>query len=43
MAKLDDEGPGAAEAGDVVGDALAESGFLLVDEFVGIAAWRDRG
>ena len=30
----DDEGPGAAEAGDVVGDALAE-GFLLVDEFIG--------
>ena len=32
----DDEGPGAAEAGDVVGDAFAE-GFLFVDEFVGIA------
>ncbi len=32
----DDEGPGAAEAGDVIGDALAE-GFLLVDEVVGVA------
>ena len=31
----DDEGPGTAEAGDVVGDALAE-GLLLVNEFVGI-------
>ena len=32
----DDEGPRAAEAGDVVGDALAE-GFLLVDQLVGVA------
>src|SRR6202012_1054864 len=32
----DDEGPGTAEAGDVIGDAFAE-GLLLVDEFVGIA------
>ena len=33
----DDECPRAAEAGDVVSDALAE-GLALVDEFVGVAA-----
>lgn len=32
----DDEGPGAAEAGDDVGDAFTE-GLLFVDEFVGVA------
>jgi hypothetical protein len=32
----DDEGPGAAEAGDVVGDAFAE-GLAFVDELVGVA------
>ncbi len=32
----DDEGPGAAEAGDDVGDAFAE-GFLFFDELIGVA------
>ena len=39
-AEGDDEGPGAAEAGDLVRDAFAE-GFLLVDEFVGVAIGAD--
>jgi hypothetical protein len=39
-AEGDDEGPGAAEAGDAVGDAFAE-GLALVDEFIWIAVGAD--